>query len=68
MKGISREIIPYVVEGRLSAAGETMAIFSEHRSGLDFYFDPTMIEANDSEHIRSVLQNALDTLPGSKPQ
>ena len=68
MKGISREIIPYVVEGRLSAAGETMAIFSEHRSGLDFYFDPTMVEANDSDHIRSVLQQALDTLPARKPQ
>jgi adenylate cyclase len=68
MKGISREIIPYVVEGRLGAAGKTMAIFSEHRSGLDFYLDPTMIESGDSEHIRNVLQQALDTLPTRKPQ
>ena len=62
MKGISREIIPYVVEGLLDAAGKTSAIFSEHTSGLDFYLDPTMIDARETEHVRGVLQRALETL------
>ncbi len=63
MKGISREIIPYVVEGLLDAAGKASAIFSEHMTGVDFYLDPTMIDARETERIRSVLQQALNTLP-----
>src|ERR1700728_2389433 len=40
MKGISREVIPYAVEGMLDAAGQTIKIFSEHLTGLDFYSTP----------------------------
>jgi hypothetical protein len=62
MKGISREIVPYAVEGMLNAAGQTVEIFSEHMTGLDFYLDPTVIDSQSSERIRRILRQALETL------
>jgi len=67
MKGISREIVPYVVEAMLNEAGARMEVFSEHSSGLDFYLDPTMLDAPSAEHIRGVLRQALDTLERLEP-
>src|SRR5207237_2113635 len=34
MKGISREVVPYAVEGMLDAMGHKVEIFSEHMTGL----------------------------------
>ena len=62
MKGISREVIPYAVEGMLDAFGQKIKIFSEHMTGLDFYFDPSMVSVGSTERIRTVLQNAIDAL------
>ena len=62
MKGISREVIPYSVKGILDASGRKIEIFSEHMTGLDFYLDPSMVESNHAEHIRTVLQDALKAL------
>ena len=59
MKGISRDVIPYAVEGMLDASGAKVQIFSEHMTGLDFYLDPAMIDAPTSAHVREVLQNAI---------
>ena len=67
MKGISREVVPYVVEGMLNDAGARVEVFSEHRSGLDFYMDPTLLDAPTAEHVRSVLRDALDALERLKP-
>jgi class 3 adenylate cyclase len=62
MKGISREVIPYSVKGILDASGRKIEIFSEHMTGLDFYLDPSMVETNHAEHIRTVLRGALKAL------
>jgi hypothetical protein len=62
MKGISRDVIPYVVEDMLDASGAKVQIFSEHIPGLDFYLDPVMIDAGQSVHVREVLRNAIATL------
>ena len=66
MKGISREVVPYVVEGMLDAAGKRMAVFSEHMTGLDLYFDPTMVDPKTSDRIRAILKDALDALDREK--
>ena len=68
MKGISREVVPYVVEGMLDARGETVEIFSEHMTGLDFYLDPATVDAHASERIRGVLRKALDALERLAPR
>jgi adenylate cyclase len=62
MKGISRDVIPYAVDGMLDASGSGVQIFSEHMTGLDFYLDPAMIDAHQSAHVREVLRNAITTL------
>ena len=62
MKGISREVIPYTVEGMLNANGEKTEIFSENMTGLDLYLDPTMLDRRSAEHVRAVLKKALAAL------
>jgi len=67
MKGISREIIPYAVEGMLDSDGVKVEIFSEHLTGLDFYLDPSMVTAGSTEYIRARLRQALSALEKSGP-
>jgi class 3 adenylate cyclase len=62
MKGISRQVVPYAVDGLLTEAGATVRIFSEHMTGLDFYLDPAAVDAVSAAHIRAVLQTALQSL------
>ena len=62
MKGISREVVPYAVEGMLDKAGNKIEILSEHVSGLDFYLDPSMVSAGSADRIRAILRNALSVL------
>jgi len=65
MKGISREVVPYSVKGILGDAGETIQVFSEHLTGLDFYLNANMIDATSASRIRKVLQDALKALERS---
>jgi adenylate cyclase len=62
MKGISREVVPYAVNGILAAAGETIQVFSEHVPGLDFYLNASLVDADAATHVRKVLQDALNAL------
>ena len=66
MKGISREVIPYVVSGVLDSTGRNVQVFSEHMTGLDFYFNAGMIDSTNAPHIREILQDALKALDGAK--
>jgi adenylate cyclase len=67
MKGISREVVPYAVEGMLDATGQKVEIFSEHLTGLDFYLDPSMVQSGSAERIRTVLQQAIAALDKRGP-
>jgi len=67
MKGISREVIPYAIEGMRDAAGQKITIFSEHVTGLDFYLDPSMVHSGSAERIRAVLQDAIAALEKHDP-
>jgi adenylate cyclase len=67
MKGISREVVPYAVEGVLDGSGKKVEIFSEHLTGLDFYLDPRMVPPASTERIRAVLRNALSALDRHGP-
>lgn len=62
MKGIAREVMPYEVEALLDASGKPTQIFSEHMTGLDFYLDPSAVEADATGRVRAVLQKALAAL------
>jgi class 3 adenylate cyclase len=65
MKGISHEVIPYVIDGVIDGSGRAIEIFREHMTGLDFYLDPSMVDAGRAEHIRRLLHNALKALESS---
>jgi class 3 adenylate cyclase len=68
MKGISREVVPYAITGMIDADGETVQVFSEHLTGLDFYLNANMIDASSASHIRKVLQDALKAIEKAVPQ
>jgi class 3 adenylate cyclase len=66
MKGVSREVVPYAVDGLLDAAGAKTQVFSEHMTGLDFFLDPSMIDAATAERIRRLLGEAAAMLDKRK--
>jgi len=61
MKGISREVIPYSVDNVLDS-GTTCEVIVERITGLDFYLDPSVVDAQGADRIRSILSDALDRL------
>ncbi|MFO1281664.1 MAG: adenylate/guanylate cyclase domain-containing protein [Burkholderiales bacterium] len=67
MKGISREVVPWVVDGMLDAKGVPQRIYSEHTTGVDFYLDPAMIDARTADKVREMLRSALASLDGRRP-
>ena len=67
MKGVSREVIPYAIEGMLDASGRQTRIFSEHLMGLDLDLDPSLVATADAERARAVLRDALAALEAGKP-
>ncbi len=70
MKGIAREVVPYVIEGLLATDGTTLRVFSEHSNGLDLYLDLGRLDASTSASARAVLSkaiSALDERAGQKP-
>lgn len=62
MKGLSREVVPYEIEGLLGADGVPSTIFAEHVSGLDLYMNLDRIDANAVERLRGVLENVIVAL------
>jgi adenylate cyclase len=62
MKGISREVVPFAVDGITDAAGGKTEIISEHLTGLDLYLDPTRVETVGAEQVRSIFRRALAAL------
>lgn len=67
MKGISREVIPYAVDSLVDAAAEKGDVVIERAAGLDFYLDPSLIDAKEAARIRGILADALAALDRRKP-
>jgi len=61
MKGISREVIPYSVDNVLDSTA-TGEVIVERITGLDFYLDSSIVDAQGADRIRSILVNALAAL------
>ncbi|HEY1944118.1 MAG TPA: adenylate/guanylate cyclase domain-containing protein [Roseiarcus sp.] len=67
MKGISREVTPYAVEGLFDSEGKIVEVFAAHMAGVDFYLDPSVIAAESADEIRAILQHALVALDQASP-
>ena len=59
MKGISRDIVPYALDGDFGEAVAQDTVFSEHARGIDYYIDIDALEADGAARLR---QRLLDTL------
>ncbi len=62
MKGISRAVIPYAVDGLLSGSDRTARILSEHISGLDLHLDLSQVESGETARARAALVEAIAAL------
>ena len=58
MKGISREVMPYVVEA-IVAEGEEPPVIREQHAGVSLFLDPSLIEAKDIERIKDMIAAAI---------
>jgi len=62
MKGISREVVPYVVEGLVKEMAQRANVISEHATGLDLFLDLEVIDKAAVDRTRRLLQQALAAL------
>jgi class 3 adenylate cyclase len=62
IKGFDREIVPWVVQATRDERGVPLERFSEQVTGLDFYFDPSMVEPEVAPRVRQVLADAIAAL------
>jgi hypothetical protein len=66
MKGISREVVPYAVEGLLSEFAQRVQVISEHATGVDIFLDLEALDDEGAERARRRLHEALIAL-GQRP-
>jgi adenylate cyclase len=62
MKGISRPVVPYAIDGTLASTGQVSNLISEHMPGLDLYLDPSRLDETAKVRSRALLEKALATL------
>jgi adenylate cyclase len=62
MKGISRPVVPYAVEGLLGELAQRTRVISEHETGVDVFVDLDVIDRETAARTIRTLQAALDAL------
>jgi class 3 adenylate cyclase len=69
VKGINREVVPYVVEGEVKAA--PAGVFNAYGNGMNIFIDVEMLTDGDAQRLKGTLQNAMAALArkaGPEPQ
>jgi class 3 adenylate cyclase len=67
IKGFSREVVPYLIEGVRGTDGGTSPVFSETGDGVNFYLDLGRMDTGRSGHLQRVLTQALAALEQHQP-
>ena len=65
VKGISREVVPYAVEGMLGELAQRSQVISEHGKGLDLFIDLDVIDDRAAERTKRRLQGAAGGAGGA---
>jgi class 3 adenylate cyclase len=60
VKGINREVVPYVVEGEVEAA--PAGVFNAYGNGMNIFIDVEMLTDGDAQRLKGTLQNAMAAL------
>ncbi|MCX7306920.1 MAG: adenylate/guanylate cyclase domain-containing protein [Afipia sp.] len=68
MKGISREVVPYAVDSVAGVKDAKSTIVAARTAGLDFYLDPSRVEAGDTDRVRAILADAMAALDKRLPK
>jgi class 3 adenylate cyclase len=68
MKGISRPVVPYAVDGLLDEVGQRAQVISEHGTGLDLFLDTAVLDEHVAARARRALQEALAALDQRRQQ
>ena len=66
MKGISREVVPYAVDGLLGDLAQRPQVISEHARGLDLFIDLDILDQPGLERARRRLEELLSALDGQR--
>ena len=69
VKGINRDVVPYVVEGE--AAEAPAGVFNAYGNGMNVFIDIDMLTDGDAQRLKGTLQNAMAALAskaGPAPQ
>ncbi|MGE0734832.1 MAG: adenylate/guanylate cyclase domain-containing protein [Alphaproteobacteria bacterium] len=66
MKGISREIVPYAVEGMIGEQAEQRRVIAEHTPGMDLFLDVDLIDDKNAERAMRVLADAVLALDNKR--
>jgi adenylate cyclase len=61
VKGISRDVIPYVVDGLTADPGTPSTVIDFHVPGLDVRLDRSRVSPEDAERIRKLLRDTFGT-------
>jgi class 3 adenylate cyclase len=64
MKGIGREVEPYLVDGLTDGTGTAPGVFHEELPGLTLYLDPRAVNSAETERVTGLLREALDAVEG----
>ena len=62
MKGISRPVVPYAVDGLLGEVGAARQVISEHGTGLDLFLDLEVIDDEGAKRAGRRLRELLEAL------
>jgi class 3 adenylate cyclase/HAMP domain-containing protein len=62
MKGISREVVPYSVDGLVGDMKQRPQVISEQATGVDIFLDLEVIDHESVERTRRLLRTALAAL------
>jgi adenylate cyclase len=66
MKGISRPVVPYTVEGLLGELAQRTRVISEHETGVDLFVDLDVIDRETAARTIRTLQEVLDALDAKR--
>jgi class 3 adenylate cyclase len=59
LKGISRKIVPYMVEGILDPTSESPTTINEINNGLTLFLDTAKLDGESAERARQILEKAI---------